>query len=70
MLKGFRFGNFQLDSAAWALAPMASITQNTNSVDRELFTAPPSTFTLEPDDWNTGFGPGKWRFWEDRVELR
>jgi hypothetical protein len=36
---------------------------------RELFAAPWSTFTLEPDDWNTGYGAGKWRSWEGTVEL-
>ena len=38
--------------------------------DQELFSAPWSTFTLEPDDWNTGVGAPKWRFWEGTVELR
>jgi len=35
--------------------------------DRELFAAPWNTFTLEPDDWATGFGAPKWRFWEETV---
>jgi len=37
--------------------------------DQELFVAPPNTFTLEPDDWNTGFGAGKYRYWEGTVQL-
>jgi len=37
--------------------------------DRELFAATWGTFTLEPDDWATGLGPGKWRFWDDTVQL-
>jgi hypothetical protein len=37
--------------------------------DRELFMAPQNTFTLEPDDWNTGFGAPKYRYWEGTVRL-
>ncbi|MFH1763652.1 MAG: hypothetical protein ABIF09_05605, partial [Gemmatimonadota bacterium] len=36
---------------------------------REIFAAPWSTFTLEPDDWATGVGAPKWRFWSDVVEV-
>jgi hypothetical protein len=36
---------------------------------RELFAAPWNTFTLEPDDWATGLGAGKWRFWEGTLQL-
>jgi hypothetical protein len=34
----------------------------------ELFAAGWNTFTLEPDDWATGLGAGKWRYWEGTVE--
>jgi hypothetical protein len=35
----------------------------------ELFAAPWNTFTLEPDDWNTGLGASKWRYWEGSAEV-
>jgi hypothetical protein len=38
--------------------------------DQELFAAPMSTFTLEPDDWATGIGAPKWRYWEGTAEVR
>ncbi len=37
--------------------------------DQELFVAPWSTFTLEPDDWATGLGAGKYRYWEGSTSL-
>jgi hypothetical protein len=40
-----------------------------NYEDRELFAAPWNTFTLEPDDWATGLGAGKYRYWEGTAEL-
>ena len=43
LANGFRFGSFQPDSAAWAVAARVNIAQYTNSVDRELFTAIPPT---------------------------
>jgi len=39
-------------------------------LDQELFSAPLSTFTLEPDDWSTGIGAPKWRYWEGSAEVR
>jgi hypothetical protein len=62
----FFFARRDGDSLYWAGTHLVGARYE----DRELFTAPPSTFTLEPDDWNTGFGPGKWRFWEGEAELR
>jgi hypothetical protein len=37
---------------------------------QELFQAGWNTFTLEPDDWATGLGAGKWRYWDGEVEIR
>jgi len=37
--------------------------------DQELFAARMNTFTLEPDDWATGLGAGKWRYWEGNWEI-
>lgn len=37
--------------------------------DQELFAAQFNTFTLEPDDWATGLGAGKWRYWEGSLGL-
>ncbi|MFC1662465.1 hypothetical protein ACFL3S_13595, partial [Gemmatimonadota bacterium] len=38
--------------------------------DQDLFSARRNTFTLEPDDWATGLGAGKWRYWEGIAEVR
>ena len=38
--------------------------------DQTLFAARTSTYSLQPDDLSTGYGPPKWRYWEDTVELR
>ncbi|MGD8699034.1 MAG: hypothetical protein PVJ43_07070, partial [Gemmatimonadales bacterium] len=62
----FFFARRGSDSLNWGGTHLVGVRYE----GRELFMAPPSTFTLEPDDWNTGRGPGKWRYWEDRVELR
>ena len=37
---------------------------------RPIFTARPSTFTLQPDDLSTVAGAPKWRYWEDTVDVR
>jgi len=37
--------------------------------DQELFASRWNTFTLEPDDWATGLGAGKWRYWEGSREI-
>ena len=34
-----------------------------------VFAARPSTYSLQPDDLTTGYGPPKWRYWEDTVDL-
>ena len=60
----FFFARVGDDSLRWAGTHLVGVRYE----DRELFRAPPSTFTLEPDDWNTGFGPGKWRYWEGSAE--
>ena len=53
------------DSVSWSGMHLVGVEYQ----GRELFAAPWNTFTLEPDDWNTGFGAGKWRFWEGTLEL-
>jgi hypothetical protein len=60
----FFYARVDSDSLHWAGTHLVGLRYG----DRELFTAPPSTFTLEPDDWNTGFGPPKWRYWEGSAE--
>jgi hypothetical protein len=37
--------------------------------DKDIFAARPSTFGLQPDDLSTGYGPPKWRYWEDTVDV-
>jgi len=37
--------------------------------DKDIFSARPSTFGLQPDDLSTGYGPPKWRYWEDVVDM-
>jgi len=61
----FFFARVGNDSLEWAATNMVGV----HFEDRELFAAPWNTFTLEPDDWNTGFGEPKWRYWEGRAEL-
>ena len=53
------------DSVKWAGMHLVGV----NYEDQELFAAPWNTFTLEPDDWATGLGAGKWRYWEGALEL-
>jgi hypothetical protein len=71
-----RYGPFETDASVlharlegktldWSAANMVKVYYK----DRELFSARPSTFSLEPDDLATGYGPPKWRWWEDRVEV-
>lgn len=52
------------DSLSWAATHMVGVVYE----GQELFAAPWSTFTLEPDDWSTGYGAGKWRFWEGSLK--
>jgi hypothetical protein len=59
----FLFARVGGDSLAWAATHMVGVYHEGN----ELFSAGWSTFTLEPDDWATGFGAGKWRYWEGSV---
>jgi hypothetical protein len=53
------------DSLSWSGMHLVGVLYE----DRELFAAPWNTFTLEPDDWATGLGAGKYRFWEGTVQL-
>ncbi len=59
----FFFASVKEGSVHWAGTNLTGARYG----DTELFAAPWSTFTLEPDDWATGFGAPKWRFWEDTV---
>ena len=61
----FFFARVSSDSVSWAGTHLVGVRYR----DRELFSAPGNTFTLEPDDWNTGLGAGKWRFWEGSTHL-
>jgi hypothetical protein len=36
---------------------------------RTVFAARTVTFPLQPDDLSVGYGPTKWRYWEDTVDL-
>jgi hypothetical protein len=71
-----RYGPFETDASVlharlkgkvleWSAANMVKVFYR----DRELFSARPSTFSLEPDDLATGYGPPKWRYLEDRAEV-
>lgn len=56
-----RLGSETID---WAATHMVGVYHD----DDELFAAGWNTYTLEPDDWATGLGAGKWRYWEGSVE--
>jgi hypothetical protein len=60
----FLYARVGQDSLVWAATHMVGVVYE----GQELFAAPSSTFTLEPDDWNTGYGAGKWRFWESSLK--
>jgi hypothetical protein len=38
--------------------------------DQVVFEAPANTFPSQPDDLSTGYGPPKWRYWEDTVAVK
>jgi hypothetical protein len=61
----FFFARHSSDSVKWAGMHLIGV----NYRDEELFAAPWNTYTLEPDDWATGFGAGKYRFWEGAAQL-
>ena len=58
-----RLGEASID---WAATHMVGVYHQGN----ELFAAGWNTYTLEPDDWATGLGAGKWRYWEGSVDRR
>jgi hypothetical protein len=60
----FFYARLGSDSLRWAGTHLVGVRYE----ERELFAAPWNTFTLEPDDWNTGLGAGKWRYWEGSAE--
>ena len=62
----FLFARVGDDSLSWAGIHLVGMRFH----DRELFAARQNTFTLEPDDWETGLGVGKWRYWEGSAEIR
>ncbi|MBU0638479.1 MAG: hypothetical protein KKB50_06400 [Planctomycetes bacterium] len=53
------------DKLSYSAANMVQIRFN----DQPIFAARPNTYTLQPDDLSTGYGPCKWRYWEDEVTL-
>ncbi|UCD25539.1 MAG: hypothetical protein JSW51_06390 [Gemmatimonadota bacterium] len=61
----FLYARRNEQSLKWAAMHMVGVSYE----DRELFAAPWNTFTLEPDDWATGLGAGKYRFWEGMIDL-
>jgi len=61
----FFFARVDGGSVKWAGTNLVGVRFQ----DRELFTSRWNTFTLEPDDWATGLGASKWRFWEGSAEL-
>jgi len=54
------------DTMSWAATNVVGVRHG----DQEIFAAPWSTFTLEPDDWSTGKGAPKWRYWSGSAEVR
>jgi hypothetical protein len=62
----FLFARLGSDSIDWAATHMVGVYHG----ERELFAAGWNTYTLEPDDWATGLGAGKWRYWEGSVERK
>ena len=62
----FFFARKGRESLDWAATHVVGVYHEGN----ELFAAGLNTYTLEPDDWATGLGAGKWRFWEGSVERR
>ena len=61
----FFYARKHADSVRWSGMHLVGVEYE----GHELFTAPGSTFTLEPDDWATGYGPGKYRYWEGTAQL-
>ena len=54
------------DTVTWAATNVVGVRHG----DQELFAAPWSTFTLEPDDLKTGKGAPKWRTWSGTAEVK
>ncbi|MCG6987539.1 MAG: hypothetical protein LJF06_05120 [Gemmatimonadetes bacterium] len=55
------------DTVSWAATNMVGVRYH----DQELFAAPSSTYTLQPDDLSsTGKGPPKWRYWSGTAEVK
>ncbi|MGD8727609.1 MAG: hypothetical protein PVH40_08185, partial [Gemmatimonadales bacterium] len=61
----FLFARVADDALAWAGMHLVGVYYD----DQELFAAPWNTFTLEPDDWATGLGAGKYRYWEGEAQV-
>ena len=64
-----RFGNRLSTVTAFGTTVLSPIASSPNGFLTFAFSAPWNTFTLEPDDWNTGLGAGKWRFWEGSADV-
>jgi hypothetical protein len=59
----FMYGKLTGGELSYAAANMVKIIYS----GKEIFAARPNTFGLMPDDLGCGFGPAKWRYWEDTV---
>jgi hypothetical protein len=62
----FLFGRVTGDTVEWAGTNLVGMRFG----DQVLFEPGWSTFTLEPDDWATRLGAGKWRYWEGETTIR
>jgi hypothetical protein len=62
----FLFGRVTGDTVKWAGTNLVGMRFG----DQDLFQPGWSTFTLEPDDWATGMGAGKWRYWDGTAAIR
>lgn len=71
-----RYGPFETDAyflygrlAEKKLSYTATHMVKIRYQDKDIFAAGPSTFGLQPDDLSTGYGPPKWRYWEDTIDV-
>ncbi len=61
----FAYARRSGDSLTYAAANMVKVIFD----GRTVFAGRTATFALQPDDLSTGYGPPKWRYWEDTVDL-
>ncbi|MFH0945021.1 MAG: hypothetical protein V2A76_07470 [Planctomycetota bacterium] len=62
---GFLHARRNGKTLSWSAANLVKLLHD----GRTLFAARTNTYALEPDDLGTGYGPMKWRYWEDEVTL-